>query len=180
MVWRARAGGIDVLVVHRPKYEDWTFPKGKVEDGESVLECAIREVWEEAGATVAVGCYLGRISYHKQDGVLKAVDYWAMRAEDVSFEPSSEVDRIRWVRQPSLRDEVSYSTERTVVARLRNGWTGPADRILLTRHAIAGVRGGFGETTRCARCRFGADCRQSADRPAPMLRYRHHPDQPGH
>lgn len=145
VVWRAGAGGIDVLLVHRPKYGDWTFPKGKVEDGESVLECAIREVWEEAGVTAVMGCYLGRISYHKQDGVLKAVDYWAMRAEDVAFEPSSEVDRIRWVSQPSLGAEVSYATERTVVTRLGNGWTGPPDRILLTRHALAGVRGAFGE-----------------------------------
>ena len=105
----------------------------------------MREVWEEAGVTAVTGCYLGRISYPKQDGILKVVDYWAMRAEDVAFEPSPEVDRIRWVLQPSLSDEVSYSTERTVVARLQNGWNGPPDRILLTRHAIAGIRGEFGE-----------------------------------
>lgn len=145
VVWRAGAGGVDVLLVHRPKYGDWTFPKGKVEHGESVLECAMREVWEEAGVTPVMGCYLGRISYHKQDGVLKVVDYWAMRADDVAFEPSSEVDRIQWVPLPSLGAEVSYTTERTVVARLRNGWTGPPDRILLTRHALAGVRGAFGK-----------------------------------
>ena len=144
VVWRPGNGGVEVLLVHRPKYGDWTFPKGKLEGGESVLECAIREVWEEAGVTAAVGRYLGRISYYRQAGVLKVVDYWAMRAEHVAFEPSSEVDRIQWVSQASLGKEVSYASERTVVARLRNSWAGPPDRILLTRHAIAGVRGGFG------------------------------------
>ena len=144
VVWRPGNGGVEVLLVHRPKYGDWTFPKGKVEGGESVLECAIREVWEEAGVTAAMGGYLGRISYYRRAGVLKVVDYWAMRAEHVAFEPSSEVDQIRWVPQVSVGEEVSYATERTVAARLRNGWTGRPDRILLTRHAIAGVRGGFG------------------------------------
>ncbi|MCY4371043.1 MAG: NUDIX hydrolase [bacterium] len=145
VVWRTGEDGVEVLLVHRPKYGDWTFPKGKVENGESVLECAIREVWEEAGVTASMGCYLGRISYYKEDGVLKVVDYWAMRADDVAFEPSSEVDRVRWLPQPSLAEEVSYSTERAVVARLQNGWRGPAERILLTRHAIAGVRGESGD-----------------------------------
>ncbi len=68
VVWRAGGDGVEVLLVHRPKYGDWTFPKGKVENGESILECAIREVWEEAGVTASMGCYLGRISYYKQEG----------------------------------------------------------------------------------------------------------------
>ena len=144
VVWRMGDGEVEVLLVHRPKYEDWTFPKGKIESGESLLECALREVWEEAGVTAVVGCYLGRICYYKQNGLPKEVHYWAMRAEDVSFAPSSEVDRIRWVPESTLGEEVSYSTERTIVTRLGNGWTGRADRILLTRHALAGVRGGFG------------------------------------
>ena len=145
VVWRGGDGGVEVLLVHRPKYGDWTFPKGKVEDGESLLECAVREVWEEAGVTAVLGAYLGRISYHKQEGALKAVDYWAMRAEGIAFDPCSEVDRIRWTTLSSACDEVSYPTERTIISRLENSWNGPVDRILLTRHALAGRRGGFGE-----------------------------------
>lgn len=144
VVWRSGKNGIEIILVHRPKYGDWTFPKGKVEKSESLIECAVREVREEAGVIPSVGRYLGRISYHKPDRLPKEVHYWAMQADEVAFTPSSEVDRIHWVEQPSLGEQVSYSTERTVVNRLGSDWTGPADRILLTRHAIAGVRGESG------------------------------------
>ncbi len=144
IVWRSGEGGIEVLLVHRPKYGDWSFPKGKVESGESLLECALREVWEEAGANTVIGRYLGSLSYRKPNRRSKEVHYWVMRAEEMAFVPSSEVDRIRWVPRRSLAEEVSYSTDRTIADRLRHGWNRPAERLLLTRHAIAGVRGGFG------------------------------------
>ena len=143
VVWRDRGQGVELLLVHRPKYGDWTFPKGKLEQNESLVECARREVLEEAGVLPAIGCYLGHISYYKRTGSPKEVHYWAMRADGVSFVPSAEVDRIRWVAEQSLADQVSYDTERKLAARLENGRRGPADRILLTRHAQAGVRGGW-------------------------------------
>ena len=141
VVWREGADGVEILQVHRPKYGDWTFPKGKLENDESLLECARREVWEEGGVSPAVGCYLGRISYTKGGSQPKVVDYWAMRAEEVAFAPSSEVDRIRWVDEPSLAALVAYPTERKLVAGMGEDWRRPADRILLTRHAKAGTRG---------------------------------------
>ena len=141
VVWREGREGAEVLLVHRPKYGDWTFPKGKLEQHESLLECARREVFEEAGVDTAIGRYLGRSSYRKRTGRPKEVDYWVMRAEGVSFVPSAEVDRIRWVAKRYLTDQVAYETERKLVAGLGKGWRGPADRILLTRHARAGVRG---------------------------------------
>ena len=144
VVWRNGAEGVEILQVHRPRYGDWTFPKGKVEDDESLLECACREVWEEAGVTPLVGCYLGRISYTQRTGQPKVVDYWAMRAEGLTFVPSAEVDRIRWVDESSLTALVAYATERKLVAGLGEQWRGPADRLLLTRHAKAGTRGGWG------------------------------------
>ena len=144
VVWRDGKKGVEILQVHRPKYGDWTSPKGKVENDESLLECACREVWEEAGVTPVVGRYLGRISYSKRTGHPKVVDYWAMRAERVAFVPSAEVDRVRWVDEPSLTALVAYATERKLVAGLGEDWRGPADRILLTRHAKAGTRGGWG------------------------------------
>lgn len=144
VVWRERADGVEVLQVHRPKYGDWTFPKGKVENDESLLECAHREVWEEAGVSPAVGRYLGRISYTKGSSQPKVVDYWAMRAGEVAFVPSTEVDRIRWIDEADLAALVAYQTERKLVAGLSTDWRGPADRILLTRHAKAGKRGGWG------------------------------------
>ena len=144
VVWRAGAAGVEILQVHRPKYGDWTFPKGKLENDESLLECARREVWEEAGVTPVVGRYLGRISYTKWTGRPKEVDYWAMRADRVAFVPSAEVDRIRWVDESDLTAQVVYETERDLVDGLGSGWRGPADRILLTRHAKAGTRGTWG------------------------------------
>lgn len=144
VIWRSGAAGVEILQVHRPKYGDWTFPKGKVENDESLLECARREVWEETGVTPVVGRYLGRISYRKWSGRPKEVDYWAMRADRVAFVPSAEVDRIRWLDESALTAQVSYRTERELVDALGSGWRGPADRILLTRHAKAGTRGRWG------------------------------------
>ena len=140
VVWRDGPVGIEVLLVHRPGYDDWTFPKGKLESGECLVECARREVMEEAGVRPLIGRYLGDISYDKQEGHRKVVHYWAMRADEVDFAPSSEVDRIRWVHEASLADQVSYPTERNLSERLVDGWRDPADRILLVRHADAGKR----------------------------------------
>ena len=140
VVWREGPAGTEVLLVHRPRYDDWTFPKGKLESGECLLECARREVREEAGVHPVIGRYLGDISYTKQEGHRKVVHYWAMQAGEVDFEPSSEVDRIRWVEEASLADQVSYPTERSLGESLTDGWRDPADRILLVRHADAGKR----------------------------------------
>lgn len=140
VVWREGPAGIEVLLVHRPGYDDWTFPKGKLESGECLVECARREVREEAGVRPLIGRYLGDISYNKQEGQRKVVHYWAMQADEFDFVPSSEVDRIRWVHEASLADQVSYQTERRLSERLKDGWRDPADRILLVRHADAGKR----------------------------------------
>ena len=140
VVWREGSDGVEVLLVHRPRYQDWTFPKGKLESGESIVECARREVGEEAGVSPTIGRYLGEISYIKPQGRQKVVHYWAMQAGRVRFQPSSEVDKIRWVGEHQLSDRVSYSTERELVQRLGEEWRQPADRILLTRHAAAGTR----------------------------------------
>ena len=140
VVWRQGPSGIEVLLVHRPGYDDWTFPKGKLESGECLVECARREVLEEAGVRPRIGRYLGDISYERQEGRPKVVHYWAMHADEIDFAPSSEVDRIRWVDGTSLADHVSYATERGLSERLTDGWRDPADRILLVRHADAGKR----------------------------------------
>ncbi len=148
VVWRPGDKDEEVLLVHRPRYGDWTFPKGKVENGESLLECAVREVWEEAGAKGVIGRYLGSLSYRKPNRRSKEVHYWVMMAEEMAFVPSSEVDRIRWVPRQALVQEVSYSTDQAIADRLRRGWTAPPDRLLLNRHAIAGVRGEYGPDDR--------------------------------
>ena len=142
VVWREGPAGIELLLVHRPRYDDWTFPKGKLEPGESLVECARREVREEAGVSPLIGRYLGHVSYLRQAPATrqKEVHYWAMHADQVDFAPSDEVDRIRWVAEDSFADHVSYPTERSLGERLVDGWRAPSERILLTRHADAGKR----------------------------------------
>src|SRR5579885_3571336 len=86
VLWRPALGGagVEVALVHRPKYDDWSLPKGKLGGGEHVILAALREVWEETGFMGVVGRSLGEIRYLKE-GVPKRVRYWAMRAESGRF-----------------------------------------------------------------------------------------------
>jgi 8-oxo-dGTP diphosphatase len=119
VVWRPAAGGVEVLVVHRPKYDDWSLPKGKLHDGESDEDGARREVEEETGLRCALGRELPTISYEDRQGRPKVVRYWEMRPEGGSFTPSREVDEVRWVPADEVVGFLSYDRDRDVVAALR-------------------------------------------------------------
>jgi 8-oxo-dGTP diphosphatase len=95
------AGGLvvrdgKVLLVHRPKYDDWSFPKGKCDDGEGDGACALREVEEETGFSCELLEEIGETSYRDAKGRPKTVRYWRMRAVAGEFVPHDEVDEIRW------------------------------------------------------------------------------------
>jgi 8-oxo-dGTP diphosphatase len=97
VVWRPGPAGPEVLLVHRPRYDDWSLPKGKLDPGESFEEAARREVLEETGVSVELGEELTSVRYRDNKGRPKLVRYWVMTADDPgSFEPNDEVDRIRW------------------------------------------------------------------------------------
>jgi 8-oxo-dGTP pyrophosphatase MutT (NUDIX family)/phosphohistidine phosphatase SixA len=133
---------IEVAVIHRPRYDDWTFPKGKLSPGESDVEGAIREVWEETGYRVRLGRALGEIRYSKQTRWgprPKVVRYWAMHAEGGSFIPSNEVDELRWAFLDEALQLLSYERDRDVLEKFVRG---PAlvKTLLLVRHASAGNR----------------------------------------
>jgi 8-oxo-dGTP diphosphatase len=123
VVWRRRPGdegpdGIDVLLVHRPKYDDWSFPKGKLDPGESHREAAVREVQEETGLRCSVGPELLSTRYHDHEGRPKVVRYWAMEAQEGEFDATREVDEVRWIPLDDAPEALTYDHDRAVLASL--------------------------------------------------------------
>ena len=117
------AGGVvrrdgEVLLVHRPKYDDWTFPKGKLDVGESDEDAALREVEEETGYRCSLGPELTTTSYTDSHGRPKVVRYWLMRPEDGRFEPTQEVDQIAWLSPKEAARRLSYDRDREVLRSL--------------------------------------------------------------
>jgi 8-oxo-dGTP diphosphatase len=109
-----------VAIVHRPRYDDWTLPKGKNEPGEDDHTAALREVWEETGHTGEIERDLGTIEYVvDRRGTLmpKVVRYFVMRDQGGSFEPGLEVDELRWLDRGSARELLSYGRDREVLDR---------------------------------------------------------------
>jgi 8-oxo-dGTP diphosphatase len=109
-----RRGG-DVLVVHRPKYDDWTLPKGKLDPGETDEQAAVREVEEETGLRCRLGRELPSIRYHDRRGRAKQVRYWEMEPESGDFVPNDEVDEIRWLPPTEALSLLTYDRDRDVL-----------------------------------------------------------------
>ena len=107
-----------VLLVHRPKYDDWSFPKGKCDDGETDEACALREVEEETGLRCELLDEIGQTSYRDAKERPKVVRYWRMRALDGEFEPHDEVDEIRWETPARAADVLSWSRDLPLLERL--------------------------------------------------------------
>ena len=117
------AGGLvvrdgEVLLVHRPKYDDWSFPKGKCEEGESDEACALREVEEETGLRCELIDELGETSYRDAKGRPKVVRYWRMHAVTGEFVPHDEVDEIRWETPEEAARVLSWSRDLPLLERL--------------------------------------------------------------
>ena len=111
-------GEVEVLLVHRPKYDDWSLPKGKCTEGEDDLACALREVEEETGLRCEPGAKLASSSYHDSRGRPKTVRYWAMEPRSGSFTPHAEVDEARWLPRSEAAAVLSYARDREVLASL--------------------------------------------------------------
>jgi 8-oxo-dGTP diphosphatase len=136
VLWRARAGGIETALVHRPRYDDWSIPKGKAMPGEHVLLTAVREVEEETGVRAALGRRLATQIY-PVEGQLKQVEYWAARPVAAEpFVPGDEVDGLAWLPLTAARERLSYPRD---VSVLDSFTAGPADSapVILLRHAAA-------------------------------------------
>lgn len=111
-----RQNGEDrVLLVHRPRYDDWTLPKGKCKQGESDEKCALREVEEETGLRCELGRKLGTVSYVDHRGRNKAVRYWEMTPVGGAFTPGHEIDEIRWLTREDAVHTMTYAHDRELL-----------------------------------------------------------------
>ncbi len=138
VLWRPGPAGPQVALVHRPKYDDWSLPKGKTEPGEHVLLTAVRELAEETGTRVILGRRLPSTHYLVR-GRPKVVDYWAAKAADgpqPRFTPNAEVDQLAWLDGPAARQRLSYPHDAVVLDEFT---AGPPDTVplILVRHASA-------------------------------------------
>jgi len=139
VLWRpSRRYGVRVAVVHRPRYNDWSLPKGKAEPGEVPPVTAAREVEEETGFRAAIGRTLTTVSY-KANGGPKTVQYFAARRMGGLFAPNKEVDRLEWLPIGKAKERMSYEFDQAVLSTFA---LEPAEQtgVLLVRHARAGHR----------------------------------------
>lgn len=143
VVWRPAAvdSGVEVAIIHRPRYDDWSFPKGKIDRGETEFEAALREVFEETGYRVRPGRTLGEVRYEQWNGRRreKVVRYWAMQATGGAFTPNREVDELRWLDLNDVEQGLTRDSDREVFERFRAGPIS-TNTLLLVRHASAGHR----------------------------------------
>jgi 8-oxo-dGTP pyrophosphatase MutT (NUDIX family)/phosphohistidine phosphatase SixA len=128
--------GTEVLIIHRKRYDDWTLPKGKVEVGESVPACAVREVREETGVTIRLNVPLDSISYEAGNAGLKKVDYWGgVVLDSVRRAPDAEVDVVSWLPVRAALGRLTYSHDHFLVQQCLA--QPPTTPLIILRHAKA-------------------------------------------
>ncbi len=140
VLWRhnGNPSSPEVAVIHRPRYDDWSLPKGKVDPGETEPVTAVREVHEETGYSSTLGRRLAAVSYPIPQG-RKKVRYWAARQVDGAFSPNAEVDELKWLPVAEALKQLEYPHDRKVLRRFIKQ---PADTrtVLIVRHGTAGSK----------------------------------------
>ena len=130
---------IEVVIIHRPKYDDWTFPKGKAEIGEPLIACAYREVLEETNIETAFGPYLGEVEYLTNDGK-KKVSFWSAKViKEKEFNSNAEVDQLKWVEVTKVKELLTLDTDRKILEQFLRIEPDTKPLVLL-RHAKAVTR----------------------------------------
>ena len=140
VLWRpgSDAAVPEIAIVHRPRYDDWSLPKGKVDPGETEPVTAVREVHEETGQLSVLGRRLTAVSYPVEQSI-KKVRYWAARRVDGEFNPNAEVDEIKWLPVTDAMKHLEYPHDRKVLRRFAKQ---PVDTntVLIVRHGTAGSK----------------------------------------
>jgi 8-oxo-dGTP diphosphatase len=135
------SGEPEYLLVHRPRYDDWSLPKGKIDKNETFLEGAVRETFEETGYKAKKPRLVGTVAYQTQNENPKVVRWWLADAAKGSFTPNQEVDKIKWVPFTKGRRKLTYRNDREVLDRANDMYLQrSAGMIYLVRHATAGKR----------------------------------------
>jgi len=146
VVWRETTGRLETLVVHRPRYDDWTFPKGKVDPGECLPVTAVRETAEETGVPVRLGVPLATLEYELNAGGTKRVSYWSARPrrnDELAYAPNDEIDGVRWVDIEEAQSLLSYDSDRRVLTGFRAELAAghhETEPLIVLRHAKALAR----------------------------------------
>ncbi|MTD55381.1 NUDIX domain-containing protein [Amycolatopsis sp. RM579] len=138
MLWRRGVHGVEICLAHRPRYDDWSLPKGKLDPGETLPATAVREIHEETGYRAILGRRLRTVRYHVAAGD-KVVEYYSAAAIDGSFTPNHEVDSLRWLPVEDAASALSYDTDVDVL-RAFTALPSLLSTVLLVRHAKAGKR----------------------------------------
>jgi 8-oxo-dGTP diphosphatase len=149
VLWREVEGKLLVAVIHRARYDDWSFPKGKQDPGENLPETAVREIREETGLKIRLGVRLKVVHYTVGDNIPKEVHYWAARVTDSAlanskFEPSEEVASVEWKTPEEVRGLLTYDFDREVLDRALDLYALGHLRtkaVIVLRHASATPRG---------------------------------------
>ncbi len=117
ILWRRRGGMAELAVIHRPKHQDWSLPKGKRDPGESWQQTALREVLEETGCEAEIGRFATGTIYTVR-GRPKVVLFWHMTVtSEVPFTPNAEVDKLEWMTPEAALERLDYATERRLLSR---------------------------------------------------------------
>ena len=158
LLWRSENGVLKVLLIHRDRYDDWSWPKGKLDKGESISEAAVREIREETGLSVNLGVKLSEIEYKLDNGQRKVVHYWAAEVTDKAlanqnFVPDEEVGSLEWFTVADAKKKLTYKYDLTplkILQALEANDHLATKPLIVLRHAKATPRSDWkkGESTR--------------------------------
>ena len=146
LLWRDNSDlSIEVALIHRPRYDDWSLPKGKLEMGETALQCAYREVQEETGIRATFTRQLGTVEY-EESGQEKRVKYWAAHCAltNSEFVPNEEVDQLKWLSPNQALEQATHDSDKSIIEKFMSEEQ-HTDTLIILRHTKSLERGDWDE-----------------------------------